>query len=313
MRIGVTIGKFLPFHNGHKYLIEEARKYCDLLYVLVVAKEGDPISIVTRLDWIDEEFRGNTGIDALPVFQGPQLGDDDTEGWARETIRIVGSVPTIAFTSEEYGPRWAEAMGCEHRYIDPQRRRWPVSGTRMRQDPSMDLLPPQVWATYCPRYLIVGAECTGKTTLARDLEEHAGGIVVEEFGRFYTEAQPVPFLYNWKPADFSVIAKTQRRFEDQAARDASRVWADTNEFTTALFQEAYTGIENIVLRAEGLRHKYAKVILCDLDVPFVQDKTGMRDKGNRAWFHEQYQEAFPDAILVTGNRVERLDQVLDSI
>lgn len=316
MKYGVTVGKFLPFHLGHKHLIETASQQCDDLTVLICFKESDPIPVDTRFEWMSEEFAGRLDIHFWPIDQD-QLGldDNDSEGWGRETLNLLGFTPDVAFTSESYGPHWADCMGCEHRFVDPDRTIYPVSGTRVRANPTayQDLLPPQVWAYYCPRILIVGAESTGKTTLAHDLQFALGGTVVEEFGRFYTEAMPDPSRYEWTREDFDIIAETQDKFEDQAARWAKRLICDTNSFTTGLFQEVYLDKPAVIQRTVGLDRKYDLVVLTDPETPFEDDSTGLRDETKRAWFHQQYEDAYPDAIRVSGDETERVRQVLERL
>lgn len=314
MTRGVVIGKFLPFHKGHKYLIETALERCDELTVIVCDSEGDPIPLRTRMDWIMEEFPLGIRLYSIkPDSLG--LDENDSEGWARETIKFLGFVPDVAITSEEYGPRWSKFMGCEHFMVDIDRQRYPVSGTKVRENPYIykDLLPPQVWAYYCPRLLIVGAESTGKTTLAHDLADWLNGTTVEEFGRYYTEAMPDPKKYIWTSRDFDDIAAVQNRFEDSAARWAELLVVDTNVFTTALFHEAYLGRQSRHLEEAGLKRSYNLTILTDLNSPFEQDLIGMRDEGKREWFHRRYLKAYPDALVVSGSQGERVQQVIDKL
>ena len=55
------------------------------------------------------------------------------------------------------------------------------------------------------RVVIIGAESTGKTTLARALAEHYKTPWVPEFGRFYTEARQ-PSWAPWRSDEFTLIA-----------------------------------------------------------------------------------------------------------
>src|SRR4051812_34829869 len=120
MRRGLVIGKFLPFHKGHQYLIERALAGCDALHVIVVASEEYDEFVPThvRMRWIKEHFRDYpvqvTSLDK--DFFG--LDDFDSEGWAKATIQHRAGAPDVVFSSEEYGPRWANLMDAEHVMVD---------------------------------------------------------------------------------------------------------------------------------------------------------------------------------------------------
>ena len=80
-------------------------------------------------------------------------------------------------------------MSCRHVMVDRHRVRVPVSGTAVRSDPlrHLDLLEPCVRAYFVRRVVLVGAESTGKTTLAEMLASQWRTNWVPEFGRDYWE------------------------------------------------------------------------------------------------------------------------------
>ena len=51
---GVVIGKFLPPHRGHRFLIETALSRCDRVTVIVCGKPVDPIPPDLRAAWLRE-------------------------------------------------------------------------------------------------------------------------------------------------------------------------------------------------------------------------------------------------------------------
>jgi HTH-type transcriptional regulator, transcriptional repressor of NAD biosynthesis genes len=55
--VGFILGKFLPPHNGHKYLIDFARNYADELVVQVGTLKREPISGELRFQWMKEMFQ----------------------------------------------------------------------------------------------------------------------------------------------------------------------------------------------------------------------------------------------------------------
>lgn len=170
-----------------------------------------------------------------------------------------------------------------------------------------------------PRVCVLGAESTGKSTLAEGLARALGAPLVREFGRHYTEALPDPRRHRWTREDFRVIARTQDRFEDDAARWGSPVLVcDTNSFVTAVFSEAYLGEPDPILEAAARARHYDLFLVCDIDTPFQQDATGLRQGGERRrWMHDRYLEYVADqgapAVAVSGSPTERLETALEAI
>ena len=91
------------------------------------------------------------------------------------------------------------------------------------------------------RVCLLGAESTGKTTLARALAAAYGTVWNPEYGRPYTELGRDPEA-PWTSAEFTHIARIQCWYEDCLAGSARRaLFCDTDAFTTALFHEVYLG------------------------------------------------------------------------
>ena len=183
MNRGVSVGKFLPPHLGHKYLIDSAKKQCDELTVLVTDHPEYLIPIEQRLDWLRKI---HPTVKFLPVTD--KVDDDDSPGWAKLTIDALGYVPDAVFTSEEYGQRWADAMNTKSILIDQDRSTVPISATKVRSDPwnNWQYLHPLVRGYFTRRICLVGAESSGTTTLSKSLAEYYDTKWVSEYGRDYT-------------------------------------------------------------------------------------------------------------------------------
>ena len=316
---GLVIGKFLPFHHGHEQLIETAARSVDELVVIVCSAAWHEIPVELRAEWIAESFPSARVVVIDQEERG--LGEDGTEAWAAATLDTLGRRPDVVFTSEDYGPGYAREMGAEHVMVDRERAVVPVSGTEIRERPlaHLHLLSPQVRAHYVLRVCVVGAESTGKTTLARDLAGHYGVPFVPEFGRWYCEAMPAPTRYRWTTEDFRTIARIQDRFEDDTARWVGPLLVcDTNSFVTSVFHEAYLGRRDEGLEAEATARRYDVLLLCGEETRFVQDGTGLRHEGEpRRRMQERYvrylEEGGRDFARVKGTRSERLLTAVETV
>jgi NadR type nicotinamide-nucleotide adenylyltransferase len=158
------------------------------------------------------------------------------------------------------------------------------------------------------RVSLLGAESTGKTTLAGALASRFGTLWNPEYGRPYTQMGR-PAGAPWTSWEFTHIARLHCWYEDFLAGFAHRVlFSDTDAFTTALFHEVYLGspateFEDLVERTCDL------FVVCGLDVPWRHD--GLRAfEAQRLWMHEQYlqraRESGSPWLLVEGQPEVRI-------
>jgi HTH-type transcriptional repressor of NAD biosynthesis genes len=136
------------------------------------------------------------------------------------------------------------------------------------------------------RVCLLGAESTGKSTLALALATRYGTVWNPEYGRPYTQVGRPPQA-PWTSSEFTHIARIHCWYEDFLAKLAHRVlFSDTDAFTTAVFHEVYlgtpaTGFEDLVDRP------YDLFVVCGLDVPWRHD--GIREfEEQRRWMQERY-------------------------
>ncbi len=271
----IVVGKFYPPHAGHHYLIDTALAHADHVTVMVCDAEGQSIPAKLRASWLREAHP------AAHIRVIEDIGkDDDSVAWAAYTIQLLGYKPDVAFTSEEYGTPWSKAMQCEHYLVDIDRKKYPVSGTKVRGNPYAywEFLSPPVRAYYAKRICVVGAESTGTTTLSKELAKHYKTTWAPEYGRFYTEGKLLANKQGgrWYSHEFTVIADLQNKTEDELARYCNKILiCDTNAFATELWHERYMSTMSQTVKKLAAKNKYDLYILTGDEIPFEQD--GMRD------------------------------------
>lgn len=291
MTTGFVVGKFYPPHRGHKHLIDTARAQVDRLIVMICHHVSQTISGEQRAAWL-RELHPDCEIRVVP----DEL-EDDSQQWADFTVRTLGFAPDVVFSSEDYGPRFAALMGARHVMVDRARQAVPISATAVRAQPlaHLPMLEPCVRAYFVPRVVLVGAESTGKTTLAQALAAHYHTECVLEYGREHWErkvaglsmSDPLPA---WSSDEFVHIAAEQQRREDAAARRAcGPLFCDTNAMATGTWHERYYQRRDPRVDAIGAAARAHLYLLTAPDVPFVQD--GFRDGETiRGWMHQRFAE-----------------------
>lgn len=134
------------------------------------------------------------------------------------------------------------------------------------------------------RVAILGAESSGKSTLAAALAAHYGTLWVPEYLREFVENEErVP-----DESDQYLIAQTQMAHEDVAAAQASRfVFCDTTPLMTAVYSRWYWGRVDAQLAQLERRHDYAFTLVTAPDTPWEADGLQRDSEEVRQKIHEQ--------------------------
>jgi len=275
---GLVLGKFLPYHAGHAHLIRTARQSVDELLVLVCSIAREPIEGSLRFQWVRDSHPDCRVIHvAEELPQEPSEHPDFWPIWTDVIARFAGPVD-IVFTSESYGDELARRIGARHVCVDRERRAFPVSGTAVRTDPvrHWKFLPPAVRPHLARRVAILGAESTGKTTLASQLAHEFKTVWVPEFGREYCLDRDPRSLTD---ADFEAIARGQALAEERLVASSNGVLiCDTELHTTCTWSELMLGRCTPWLREAAAARRYDLVLLLGSDSPWVNDGTRVLEK-----------------------------------
>lgn len=313
-KLGVVIGKFLPPHRGHRYLIETAIERCIHVVVIVCERIGDAIPGELRATWLREMVPS-----AEIKLIDDRYDEHDSRIWATNTIQWIGRAPDAVFTSESYGDAYARHLGCVHEMIDPCRGAYPCSGTAVRNDPfaMWEYLDEPVKAWYVKKIVVVGAESTGTTTLAQDLAEELRTVWVPEYGREYSAWKQKVGETEWRSEEFIAIAKEHARREDLSKRKANRYMVcDTDALATTLWHRRYMGFDSGDLKAFSEGRRPSLYLLTGDEIPFVQD--GLRDGLHvrhkmHAWFIDTLNKQPVPWRLVMGTPRDRLEKATASV
>ncbi len=315
----MILGKFYPPHKGHQHLIEYARERVDSLTIIVGSLCREAIPGELRCRWLKELY---DDVEILHLTdenpQEPHEHPDFWNIWTASLRRIYSSGPDYLFSSETYGDRLARCLGAEHVLVDLSRITVPVSGTAVRERPyeNWEFLPPPVKAYYVKRVVIVGAESTGKTTLAEKLAARFNTLWVPEFARGYIDDH-YGSLGGIKDDDFSVFAFGQVASEDRMAREANRILiCDTDARTTSYFSDIFTGrCDSSILRLAEER-KYHLYLLTGNDFPWVEDSQRIDEKLREAFFQrwvKDLERMKANYVILNGSFEERFHKAESAI
>ena len=160
------------------------------------------------------------------------------------------------------------------------------------------------------RIAILGAESSGKSTLAEALARRHGTLWVPEYLREFVDTHArVP-----REEDQFGIACTQREREDAASLKASRfLFCDTTPLMTALYSQEYWGRVDAGLARLDSRHDYALTLVTAPDAPWEPDGLQRESEEVRQRVHRMLLATLAargiDYVLLHGDLAQRLRQV----
>jgi NadR type nicotinamide-nucleotide adenylyltransferase len=166
--------------------------------------------------------------------------------------------------------------------------------------------------------VVTGSECTGKTTLAREIAERFGAPWSGEFAREYLDRKGAPL----DASDVEAIARGQVEAEDAgmaAARAAGAgvVVKDTDLVSTVVYaNHYYEGCPGWIEQAAGERLGDLYLLLHP-DVPWVADGLQRDRPAERQQMHDLFEarlEAYGATVVdITGDWPIRRAKAIEAI
>lgn len=308
-RIGITIGKFMPLHLGHEFMIYFGARMTDKFHVIVSGKETDEIPLTTRYNWVKESVRlfknqhqhwrefditVHYHIDNSPEPKeidqhGTVLDEEFQEYWRQEFLRIAPDA-THFVSSDRYGKTMADLLEIKWLPVDPHRELIDISATKIRQDPvrHFNLISQAAKHYYIKTVAVIGPESVGKSTLTKRLAESFGTTSVPEYGRILSEAKNNQLTRE----DFYDIMNGQLLMITNAIDNAQHpvIITDTEGYTTMLFSEIYLNDPNLTVDLNFIAgfQNFSLYILLAPTVDWIDDGTRvLGNQSDRQAFYER--------------------------
>lgn len=307
---GVLIGKFMPLHKGHEFMIDFAIANLGVTHIIVASSaeedEESGLNIFARYSAIEEKYnsayvnvhmiRDTYGPAKEYDADGTAIDEDFWEFWVN-AIRECAPDAEIVVSSDKYGKELGERL-CgdtgERTWmpVDPGREMFNISATEIRKNPiaNWDMISKEFRKFYTKRIVVVGPESCGKSTLVKDLAAYFGSIAVPEYGRIVSEAYP-----QMTARDFTDILDGQAAMNACAVENSNGlVFIDTEAVTTMLYGEEYLMNERISGIMDEMHNQYFDLlVLIPPVLPWVNDGTRvMPNQDDRMVFYEELKAEF---------------------
>ncbi len=144
---GLVLGRFMPLHKGHCYLIDFALSMCSSLHICICSRHDDPIAGHLRYKWIREQFpQAQVHHITKEIPEANVQNPNAPKIWAEEiTTHIMADIQYF-FASENYGWDFAQHIGATFIPLDFDRNNIHISASKIRNAPLLywNYLPPSV-------------------------------------------------------------------------------------------------------------------------------------------------------------------------
>ena len=168
------------------------------------------------------------------------------------------------------------------------------------------------------KIVVIGPECTGKSTLCLQLAEHYQTLWCPEYAREYLETQGKDYTYE----DLLTIAKGQIDGEENVLSTVnsqqSTVFIDTDMYVMKVWCEfAFGKCHSWILNQIATR-KYDLYLLCNVDLPWIKDNLReYPDVETRNKLYHYYKDIMVNQCVpwidISGNYEERLQVAINAV
>ncbi|MFC0518216.1 AAA family ATPase [Mucilaginibacter angelicae] len=315
-----VFGKFLPFHKGHEAMISFALTNCDFLSVLVCCDNEENIPGALRKNWIEATFACQENIEVKTFYYDNRILPNTSQTslnvsqiWSAEFKKLYPDY-NLLITSEPYGELVAGFMKIRHIAFDPDKSRFPVSASVIRNNlfSNWHYLPAAVKPYFAVKVVILGTESTGKTTLTKQLAAYYNSSFVLEAGRDLIP-DSTDFTFN----DLILVANEHAERIDRAILgDSALVIIDTNIHITQSYAKFVFNRELEVNDHIYSTNKADLYLYLNNDAPYYQDGTRL-NKTDRDLLDQSHRGVLADHqinfVEISGSWQNRFEQAISEI
>lgn len=315
-----VFGKFLPFHKGHEAMINFALTKCDFLTVLVCCSDKEKIQDKFRKTWIEKAFEKEKNIEIRTLNYLESELPNTSE--SSESVSKLWSdvfkkeLPdySLLITSEEYGNFVASFMNIQHIAFDINKKLYPISASAIRNDVfnNWQYVPNSVKPDLLLKVVILGTECSGKTTLTIKLAKYFNCSFVSEAGR--------DLIANSNSFNFDdlylVATEHAKRIDKSILADSPLVIIDSDIHTTKSYSR-FMFEKELEISTDIYNSNRANIYLyLNNDVEYIQDGTRLSEI-ERNLLDLSHRQVLTDhnieIIEIKGNWEERFEMAVDQI
>ncbi len=307
---GLVLGKFLPPHKGHQYLLDCADSQVDKLYIVVDNTANDIIPVSQRIKWMQALYPKATVVTLkkeLPQYPHEAPADFWVQ-WQQGLLAVLPEKIDYVFASEDYGEALATVLGAYFKMVDKERATVPICATKIRENPIRywDYIVDVAKPYFVKKVCVFGPESTGKSTLTQHLanlyhttyvSEYAQELIERKNGKIQYEDMEQIVVGHYQDIENKIQTANKLLFVDTDAI-ISKIWS------TELFGKYPAMIDTFIKEND-----FDLYLLLDVDVPWVDDIHRFRPDNRNNFFKVCQNELVKNNCpfkVISGNWSDRL-------
>ncbi len=269
-----VVGKFMPPHVGHEYLINFASLWATDLYVLVDNVPGQTMEPRVRCEILHKHFASNPNIHISyhPVStpQSPEEHGDRADFFnIWKSIIHSHVVPDVIIGSMDYVKPVSEVLGCDYIKIDVEREAIPMSATSLKANfnDNWDSLISSAKPHYLKKLCFIGPESTGKTIAAQLISQKFKTVFVPEYAKSFIEEHN---SFTLEDAEF--VCSVQDKSQAALVHTARKILiCDSDALTTKVWCETLFGNTPQLVKELSSSQHFDLTFLFAPNTPWIND------------------------------------------
>jgi NadR type nicotinamide-nucleotide adenylyltransferase len=164
------------------------------------------------------------------------------------------------------------------------------------------------------RVVITGPECTGKSTLSKQLAMYYNSVYIPEYAREYIANLGRPYEYN----DVLHIAEVQLKQAYERMNQANRIiFIDTYLVITKVWFEVVYGHYPNWINDELKQKTIDLYLLCDTCIPWIADNVRENGGEMREMLFQRYKDELESFdckyVVISGTGRQRLNKAISAV
>jgi len=268
IKIGLTLGKFAPFHIGHQYFLDSALCEVDKLIVVIYdCPNLIHIPLNVRAGWVRKLY---PQVEVIEGWDAPNQHEDTPEVKRMQERYISGVLKgrkiTHFISSEYYGDHMSKFLNAVNLIIDMDRKKYHISSTMIRGNLYLyrDFVPTIVLKDLITKVVVLGTP-----------SEFNEQIVREVASKIETKYVP-DLIMDYLPEDISVQVPPRLDFEIIARKRLDQRSDEVliHSANKSLIYSSSNLIDHILSMAVNRKynqqlHEYAKEDILRYDIVFI--------------------------------------------
>ena len=184
-KIGVFIDSFPILHAGHQFCMKYALQKVDKLMTIIYDTPNAKIPLPVRANWIRQLY---PDMEVIESWYNLERGDFTLEAQKQQLDKILnGRKVTHFYSTESNMEHLGKMLNCENRLIPSIRAKMQKATARVEEDSYRNkaYIDPIVYRDLITNIAFVGAQSTGKSTIAEAMAKKYHTNFMFEYGRYH--------------------------------------------------------------------------------------------------------------------------------